>query len=646
MRTAIALYRQRWWRALIAACPAVGLVLLVACHKPAPVNSEDPGWVERADPQHKIAVVFVHGIFGSTRGTWTGAHGESFFRLLKNDARLGPQVDSYAFGFSSNIMTGGSLDIREAANKLQSYLLPSGVLEYPVIVFVGHSMGGLVIMRYLANNLDKAPELAEKVPLIVLFSAPMEGAQVAQLADLVARNPALSNLRPVDSNDVLKQLSDDWASLAAKPRVSCAYETADVSGVRIVQWGSATRVCAGRPVAIDNADHISLVKPDRATHPAYMFLSGQLIEHVLPLQMGVPLELPDFQRDKNVYTFTLAAPEENARLMNTGRARMKYWIAEKSSRALLVSPGASPQPINGYSTEMLTVALRVDADENTYAFTLKSDLPSEQRVRVLVPDLSRLRMGHQRNAIKVTTGLAQYLGDPANAEKIAALQRDPGQLNAQLATVAHAALGEPIKRLPSAEQWLLTADLLAAANLTHVASAALLHSAGIDAFYQPAANELRSKLLAQGRAELLLRSGAVDGWYERSTGGHPDKPLIAGQPDPASPIPAIPAWLDTQAYRQSSLQLVRNMEKVASLRQDAASLEVATVKMPFDVAMGVILRAEGERFPQLPAAQWRHFESPAAKAERRRPSLPELEPRETAKKPEPRTSPGNSPLSR
>ncbi|MCX7293690.1 alpha/beta fold hydrolase, partial [Janthinobacterium sp.] len=527
MRTAVALRRRRWWRALIVAC----LVLLAACHRPAPANSEDPGWVERADPRHKIALVFVHGIFGSTRGTWTSGNGESFFRLLKSDARLGPQVDTYAFGFSSNIMAGGSLDIREAANKLQSYLQPSGVLDYPAIVFVGHSMGGLVIMRYLANNLDKSPELAEKVPLIVLFSAPMEGAQVAQLADLVARNPALSNLRPVDSNDVLKQLSDDWASLAAKPRVSCAYETANVSGVRIVQWGSATRVCIGRPVAIDNADHISLVKPDRAMHPSYMFLSGQLIEHVLPLQMGARLELPDFQRNKNVYTFTLTTPEENARLMNTGRGRMKYWIGEKSSKALLVSPGATPQQIKGESTEWLTVALRVDADQASYAFTLQSDLPSHQKVQVqvLVPDLGQLRQGHQRNAVKVAADLANFLRDGARTGDLAALQNDPQRLNEQLAMVARKALGERIERLPNAEQWLLTADLLAAANLTNIAATALAHSARIDTFYQPAAQELHKKLLAQGRADSWLRERA-DTLIAHDIAGRPHDMVYAGDP--------------------------------------------------------------------------------------------------------------------
>ncbi|WP_289885795.1 alpha/beta fold hydrolase [Janthinobacterium sp. SUN118] len=585
MRAAIAPRRPRWWTSIVAALFA----LLAACDQPAAMNREDPGWVDRADPQHRIALVFVHGIFGSTRGTWTDGNGESFFRLLKKDARLGPQVDTYAFGFSSNIMSGGSLDIREAANKLQSYLTPAGVLDYQAIVFVGHSMGGLVIMRYLANNLDKHPELAEKVPLIVLFSAPMEGAQVAQLATLVLKNPALSNMRPVDSNDMLKQLSDDWASLAVKPRVSCAYETANVGGMRIVPWGSATRVCIGRPLAIDNADHITLVKPDRPTHPAYMFLSGELIEHVLPLQLGARLELPDFQRDKNVYTFTLASPEENARLMNTGRGRMKYWIAEKSSKALLVSPGATPQQINGQSTELLTVALRVDADQAAYAFTLKSDLPSEQRVRVLVPDLRQLREGHRRNAVKVAAELADYLRDAARAGELAALQNDPDRLNAQLAVVARKALGEQIKRLPSAEQWLLTADLLAAANLTKVASAALAQSAGIDAFYQPAAQELHDKLLAQGRADALLRERA-EAWIEHGGAGPPQD--LAG--DPAQPVqarPAIPAWLDTEDYQRATRKLVQEMSAVASLRRDAASLQVATMKMPPDLATMVHKRA-------------------------------------------------------
>ncbi|MDH5206978.1 MAG: alpha/beta hydrolase, partial [Hylemonella sp.] len=114
-------------------------------------NKEDPQWIYR-DPNkpNKVAVVFVHGIFGSTQGTWTHESGTTFFQLLKEDQEIGPNIDVYAFGFESEMFGGsGSLDVREGANKLKTYLSGERVLDYDAVVFVGHSMGGLVILRYL-----------------------------------------------------------------------------------------------------------------------------------------------------------------------------------------------------------------------------------------------------------------------------------------------------------------------------------------------------------------------------------------------------------------------------------------------------------------------------------------------------------------
>jgi pimeloyl-ACP methyl ester carboxylesterase len=104
------------------------------------------------DPAPQIAVVFVHGLFGDTLGTWSaGGDTPSFFKLLSNVADVGPQIDTYGFGFTSKMFGGGSLDIREAANKLRQSLEFDKVLDYQTIVFVGHSMGGLIIARSLAK---------------------------------------------------------------------------------------------------------------------------------------------------------------------------------------------------------------------------------------------------------------------------------------------------------------------------------------------------------------------------------------------------------------------------------------------------------------------------------------------------------------
>ena len=57
---------------------------LVACAPSQPpantsvqVNNEVPQWIFQSKPQHnKIAVVFVHGLFGGTLNTWTNANGK------------------------------------------------------------------------------------------------------------------------------------------------------------------------------------------------------------------------------------------------------------------------------------------------------------------------------------------------------------------------------------------------------------------------------------------------------------------------------------------------------------------------------------------------------------------------------------------
>ena len=44
--------------------------------------TKDPHWVCQAAPHARTAVVFVHGIFGDTNGTWANDNGRTFFDLL------------------------------------------------------------------------------------------------------------------------------------------------------------------------------------------------------------------------------------------------------------------------------------------------------------------------------------------------------------------------------------------------------------------------------------------------------------------------------------------------------------------------------------------------------------------------------------
>ena len=172
------------------------------------------------------------------------------------------------FGFPSYLFRAGSFDIREAANRLHLELKTQAVLDDPAIVFVAHSMGGLVVMRELLTNRDILP----KVPVVVFYATPMEGPLMAAIGKESHRIPPRPNdpgrrQRPVQS------LSDDWQSIpdGVCPHVRCAYEKTPVSPAMIVPWVSATRFCEGARPAIE-ASHITIVKPDRPGADAILVL--------------------------------------------------------------------------------------------------------------------------------------------------------------------------------------------------------------------------------------------------------------------------------------------------------------------------------------------------------------------------------------
>lgn len=429
------------------------------------VNNEDPQWVSRdSSKPAKIAVVFVHGIFGTTTGTWTNDNGTTFFQLVKADPDVGPNVDIYAFGFESKMFGGtGSLDVREGANKLKTYLYNAHVLDYPAVVLVGHSMGGLVVLRYLASNLDKDDSLAAKVSLVTLYGSPQEGAQIASIAKLALSNPALAHMKPVDDNQWLQQLTDDWTNTKRKPHVVCGYEKAPTYGVMIVPWSSSNRFCTDPGVAIDGANHIDMVKPDRAAHPSVVLLTSAIRRYVLPAQFGARLETPDFVRDGDDWHFVMDSSAKTARVMNLGTANLTYWFAEKTDSALYIFPDDGPSTVAGNSSQNVRLLLLANAKQKQYSFRLKTSANDDEHVIVDVPDLDRVR----QQTVALSTSIVADLN-----KQLASIPAD--QANPEiLASTAYKTVEKNLPDLPPAAKWVVTADVLSATSMDKIAAVAL-----------------------------------------------------------------------------------------------------------------------------------------------------------------------------
>jgi pimeloyl-ACP methyl ester carboxylesterase len=241
-------------------------------------NDTESQWVSR-DPAHphEVALVFIHGIFGSTLSTWANAGGTHFYDLIRQDPKFGDRVDLFAFGFPSKMVEGGSFDIQEAANALLAELQNKGVSDYRRVVFVAHSMGGLVALRALLTERALLP----KVPLIVFLATPQEGAAITLLARKVIANPALEEMLPGDMDGYLYSMDQDWHSIDVghRPHISCAYEKLAIFGVMIVSRLSATRFCEGTSLAVE-ADHIGIAKPENMNSGGYVAVSNALASFV------------------------------------------------------------------------------------------------------------------------------------------------------------------------------------------------------------------------------------------------------------------------------------------------------------------------------------------------------------------------------
>jgi pimeloyl-ACP methyl ester carboxylesterase len=234
-------------------------------------------WIRRTDPVRSDGViVFVHGVTGNARTTWSSG-GSYWPELLARDEAFNGQ-DVYAYGYPSPRLAK-SLSIDELADNLRLILSTDGVLSYKQITFVCHSMGGLVTRSFLLKYRDIAP----RVRFLYFFATPTTGSPFAALARLVSKNPQFGGMYPVnDPDSYLATIQSAWLAAHLGLRSYCAYETQPLWGqLVIVGKDSATHLCTERLDPID-ADHINIVKPaDKNSNP-YRALKEAFLETVPP----------------------------------------------------------------------------------------------------------------------------------------------------------------------------------------------------------------------------------------------------------------------------------------------------------------------------------------------------------------------------
>lgn len=526
-------------------------VIALGCKSKPTTNQTEPQWVSTQQPRDDVALVFVHGIFGDTLGTWSAKSGARFFDLLNQHKAVADKTDLFAFGYTSHMFEGGSFDIQEAANTLYERLKFERVLEYPALVFVAHSMGGLVVLRTLLTR----RELLPRVRLIMLYATPQEGSQITTIARHIANNPALEQMLPADRNGFLRQLDSDWKALPERPRVSCAYEKRPTHGVDIVPWSSATRFCDGPAVAID-ADHIDITKPQSKNADALVVLVNALNDLVIGEQLTAKLELPDFKESQGKLELTISDPKgkRDVRIVNAGGSELSFTLAEFPDRGLLVAPSPGPQTVEAKETHTLQFALLFGADSSEYNFKLRSDAAPEREVVVRVPDLTAVRSARQATVSKVLAKLETTLQQPGELATLKALPAEASDQGGQrVVDVVADTISADNPDLTEAAKYVLAADLMDEVNWHALSEQALQQAARAE----PAITRAPSYGRLLKRAQNLTQVDA-------ST---PEPPPAAGEKSSL----ATPFTRDDS--RAAAHKVVDLMRTVPALRTNAISLD-------------------------------------------------------------------------
>jgi len=153
---------------------------------------------------NKTAIIFVHGLHGHPEDTWRkDKKFDSLPKLIGSDIDL-TDVDVYSFGYRSNF-SPFLYDFTEISKVLHTEIRAR--LSEENIIFVAHSMGGLIVQQYIVDQYDEINSQAiSQVKGIVYLAVPFAGSTVAiwaakvlfahnQVRTLIEKNPNLVRLR-------------------------------------------------------------------------------------------------------------------------------------------------------------------------------------------------------------------------------------------------------------------------------------------------------------------------------------------------------------------------------------------------------------------------------------------------------------------
>jgi pimeloyl-ACP methyl ester carboxylesterase len=245
------------------------------------------------NPSRRGDVVFVHGLAGDARNTWhwqtpgdRDYQKDNFWLtwLAEDLKKEGIDVGIWTFGYEAarSKWAGEAMPLFDQASKLLKDLQIQDIGKFPLI-FITHSMGGLLVKKTLrnANDIINSPsiykefyqELIDKTKGLVFLSTPHTG---SHLADLIANISTLTqstvNVEELRDNEPqLRELNEWYRDNVVQLKIATEvyYEQKLIFRTLVVNPDSANPGISGvKPTGLLE-DHNSIAKPKSRTATVY-----------------------------------------------------------------------------------------------------------------------------------------------------------------------------------------------------------------------------------------------------------------------------------------------------------------------------------------------------------------------------------------
>jgi pimeloyl-ACP methyl ester carboxylesterase len=233
------------------------------------VSKPNGQWIRK--PETSTAIIFVHGLLSDSESCWTS--GSVYWPDLLRAEDPISHAGIYVFSYRTDVFAG-SYSIGDIVETLYAYLKLDKLLTLQTLVFVCHSMGGIVVRQFLVTRQLALINRNVRIGLF-LIASPSLGSRYANLLSAVAEVLGSSQakaLRFSEGNTWLNDLDRNFMNLkesTERRRLSIRGQELVEDQFIILPAFLRTKVVPpftgaryfGDPQRIEYSDHFTIAKP-------------------------------------------------------------------------------------------------------------------------------------------------------------------------------------------------------------------------------------------------------------------------------------------------------------------------------------------------------------------------------------------------